>query len=62
MTEDQLFQKIVSMKKENELLMVIFEELDELIKTGYSCYICDEKLSGLISSYEEYKKWKNNAK
>lgn len=56
--EENLFSKIVKMKRENELLTVIFEELDEFKKNGGSCYACEEKLSGLFFAYEEYRKWK----
>lgn len=58
--EELLFQKVVKLKVEKDLLYVMFEEIDELKKAGYGCYVCDEKLSGLFFAYEEYKKWKNN--
>lgn len=58
--EEEIFKKVVDMRRENELLMVLYEELEELKKEGYGCYICDDKLSGLFFAYEEYKKWKQN--
>ena len=57
--EEIILQKVKNMKRENELLMVIFEELDELISTGYNGPIKSEKTEGLIFSLQEYKKWRN---
>lgn len=47
------------MKRENELLTVIMEELDDLVKMGYNGSFLSEETSGLTSSLQEYKLWKN---
>lgn len=57
--ENFLYQQIVDLKNSHDKLYVIFEELDELIKSGYHCLSCEKDISGLLMSYEEYKKWKN---
>ena len=59
--EQELLNKLARMKRENELLMVIFEELDELIKSGYSGSIAGEEAGGVTFAMKEYKKWKNEA-
>lgn len=56
--EDEIFQKIVDLKKERDVLFVIFEELEDLIKSGYNCESCKGKLENLLYSYDEYNKWK----
>ena len=56
--EDILLQKIKLMKRENELLMVIFEEVDELVKSGYDGPFMGEEVRGIFYSINEYKKWK----
>jgi len=48
-----------NVKRENELLTVIFEELDELISSGYNGPINSEKTEGLLYSLDEYKLWKS---
>ena len=58
--EEELYQKIKRMKRENELLMVIFEELQELVKDGYACPNCTDETSGLFYAYREYDKWRND--
>jgi len=59
--EQELYEKIKIMKRENELLMVLYEELDEMIRNGYTCSSCATETSGLLYSYREYKKWRDNA-
>lgn len=58
--EENLFQKVVFLKKERDLLYVLFEELDELIKSGYACTSCADETSRLFYAYNEYKKWKKD--
>lgn len=58
MEEETLFQKIKLMKRENELLMVIFEEVDELVKSGYDGPFMGEEVRGIFYSVNEYKKWR----
>lgn len=58
--EQIVYDKIVDMKRENELLIVIFEELDELIKNGYSGKLAEEAARGLLFAHEEYLKWRND--
>ena len=60
--EDAIFQKVVRMKRENELLMVIFEEVDELVKTGYDGSFMGEEVRGIFHAVNEYKKWRKNDK
>jgi hypothetical protein len=38
--------------------MVIAEELDDLIKNGYTCSHCGDDTTGLFYAHQEYKKWK----
>lgn len=61
MSEDELFQKIVDLKKERDLLYVLVEEIDEMMELNYTCSSCADETSGLLFAYREYKKWKNNA-
>lgn len=56
--EEVLYQKIKLMKRENELLMVIFEEVDELVKSGYDGPFMGEEVRGIFYSVNEYKKWR----
>jgi len=58
--EEELYNKLKNMKRENELLMVIYEELDELISSGYNGKLQDESTEGLFYSINEYKKWKSS--
>lgn len=57
--EEELYNKLKNMKRENELLMVIYEELDELISSGYNGSLQDNSTEGLLYSFNEYKKWKS---
>ncbi len=57
--EEALLEKLVRLKKEHELLYVIYEELDDLIKMGYDGPFMGKEISGVISSVIEYKKWKS---
>lgn len=58
--EEEVYNKIVHMKRENEYLMVIFEELDELIKNGYTGKLAEDAARGLLFAHEEYINWRNN--
>lgn len=58
--EQVVYEKIVSMKRSNELLTVIFEEIDELINSGYNGSFNGEALRGMLYAVNEYKKWKTN--
>jgi hypothetical protein len=58
--EQNLYNKISAMKRENELLTVIYEELDELIKNGYSGALAEEAARGLLYAHSEYTKWRND--
>lgn len=62
MTEEENFyyEKIKQMKRENELLMVIFEEVDDLVKMGYDGPFMGEEVRGIFFAVNEYKKWKKN--
>lgn len=48
------------MKRANELLTVIMEELDDLVKREYSGSFTGEDTQGLMYALAEYKKWKIN--
>ena len=58
--EQELFNKIASLKRENELLKVVFEEVEELIKTGYDGPFLGESVRGIFYSYNEYNKWRHS--
>lgn len=60
MNEEELYKKIVSLKKEHELLYVIFEEVDDLVKMGYDGPFMGEEVRGIFHAVNEYKKWKKN--
>jgi len=62
MTEEEnlYFEKIKKMKRENELLMVIFEEVDDLVKMGYDGPFMGEEVRGIFFAVNEYKKWKKD--
>ena len=38
--------------------MVIFEEVDELVKSGYDGPFMGEEVRGIFYSINEYKKWR----
>lgn len=58
--EESIYNKIFSMKRENELLTVIFEEVDELVKSGYDGPFMGEDVRGIFFAINEYKKWKGS--
>lgn len=60
--EQELFDKLVLLKRENELLKVVFEEVEELIKTGYDGPFMGENVRGIYYAYNEYNKWNNLTK
>lgn len=60
--EQEVYNKIARMKRENELLTVIFEEIDDLVKRGYDGQFIGEDVSGVFYAVNEYKKWKNSTK
>lgn len=60
--EQELFIKIAKMKRENELLTVIFEEVDDLVKSGYDGPFIGEEVRGIFYAVNEYKKWRKDAK
>jgi hypothetical protein len=57
--EQELYVKLVKIKRSNELLTVIFEELDELLNSDNNKLLNTAEMEGLVYSYNEYKKWKN---
>lgn len=59
--EEELYKKLEHMKRENELLMVIFEEVEDLIKMGYDGPFMGEEVRGIFYSVNEYRKWRKNA-
>lgn len=59
--EQELYNKLVHLKREHELLYVIFEEVNDLIKSGYDGQFMGEEVRGIFYSVNEYKKWKNDA-
>lgn len=58
--EQILLKKIIHMKRENELLMVIFEEAEELIKNGYFCSHCADETKGIFYAVREYNNWRDS--
>lgn len=58
--ENLYFEKIKKMKRENELLMVIFEEVDDLVKMGYDGPFMGEEVRGIFFAVNEYKKWRRD--
>lgn len=54
--EEDVYNKILNLKREKEYLYVIYEELDELARSGYSS-LSDEQCRGLMFALQEYKKW-----
>lgn len=58
--EEVLYSKIVNMKRENELLTVIFEEVDELVKSGYDGQFIGEEVRGIFYAIKEYKQWRKD--
>lgn len=56
--EEQLYQKIKKMKRENEYLMVIYEELLDLIREDYKGPFKSESTRGVFYAVNEYEKWK----
>jgi len=61
MTEEEelYYNKIKLLKEEHEKLYVIMEELDDLVRMGYDGPFMGEDIRGLLSSYQEYKRWKH---
>lgn len=59
--ESELYEKLVKLKREHELLMVVFEEVDDLVKSGYDGPFMGEEVRGIFYAVNEYKKWKKNA-
>lgn len=59
--EQEIFDQIVYLKKEKELLYVIYEELDEILNLKYTSLQYSDETSGLFFAHNEYKKWKENA-
>lgn len=57
--EEEIFQKVVNMRRENELLTVIYEEANDLIEKGYDGSFLGEEVKGFFFAVNEYKKWKN---
>lgn len=57
--EDILFQKVLNLKKERDLLYAIFEQLDKRSKDGYTCKKC-KKNSHLENTINQYKHWRKN--
>lgn len=55
--EAELYEKVKQMKRENEFLMVIFEEIEDLIKMGYDGPFMGEEVRGVFFAVNEYKKW-----
>jgi len=56
--EELLFQKVVSLKKERDMLYNIFEQLDKKAGDSYTCKRCNKKMSGVWKALEEYKQWR----
>ncbi len=60
--EEELFQKVIDLKKERDMLYVIFEEVNELVKSGYDGPFMGEEVRGIFYSINEYNKWKATRK
>lgn len=58
--EELLFQKVVNLKKERDMLYAIFEQLDKRFKDGYTCGKCKKKTSGIEQLINQYKKWRKD--
>ena len=56
--EEELFQKITNLKRERDLLFVVFEEAKDLIKSGYDGPFMGEEVRGIFHAVNEYDKWK----
>lgn len=62
MTEDEVFNKVVELKEGYDKLYVIYEELRDLVKSGYDGPFMGEDIRGLFHSYLEFEKWQNERK
>ncbi len=60
--EEEIFQKVIDLRRENELLMVVFEEVNDLVKSGYDGPFMGEEVRGIFYAVNEYKKWKTSKK
>lgn len=58
--EEEIFEKVVKMRRENELLMVIYEEVNDLVKSGYDGPFMGEEVRGIFYAINEYNKWKRD--
>jgi len=57
--EETLYNQLKQFRTSHDKLYVIFEELDELVRSGYNGSFKSEHTEGLLSSLSEYKRWKN---
>lgn len=57
--ENKLFEKVVNLKHGYDKLYVIYEELRDLIKSGYDGPFMGEDIRGLFSSYLEFERWQD---
>ena len=56
--EEEIYRKISNMKRENELLVVIYEEINELLKSGYTGSFEGNEAKGILYAIKEYENWK----
>jgi hypothetical protein len=60
--EQQIYEKIRTIKEGYDKLYVIVEELEDLFKMGYTGSLADKEVDGLICAYREFKNWQKNEK
>lgn len=56
--EQNLYEQLQSFKKEYDKLYVIFEEVEDLVKSGYDGPFMGEEVRGIFYAVNEYKKWR----
>lgn len=56
--ENELYEKIKRMKRENEYLTVIYEELLDLIRDDYKGSFKSDMTRGVFYAVNEYEKWR----
>ena len=56
--EQNLYKQLKTFKDAYDKLYVIFEEVDDLIKSGYNGPFIGEEVRGVFYAVNEYKKWR----
>ncbi len=58
--EQNLYKQLKTFKDAYDKLYVIFEEVDDLIKSGYNGPFIGEEVRGVFFAVNEYKKWRSD--